>query len=591
MNTKPHPARIPADAEQLRRIFDHSPDAGFILAPLEDRILDVNVRACELLGYSREEVLALSISDIHPDEIPRFRAFAQDVIESGSGWTNELTCLTKTGDIVDTEISASAVQIEGENLIVAWVRDIRDRKATEDALRASEARFRLLVDNAAESFYLIDRESGRILDINRQATLDTGYTADELVGSSIFEIAHSLTPEDFSRIGREIEESGPVTTSGFHRKKDGSLYAVEVRAALVDHDGRPCLLGLARDVTEKIDLAKKEEELEKARLQVGYLREELEVEHNYHEIVGVSEPMQRLFHQMKLVAKTDSTVLITGETGTGKELVARAIHFDGPRRDQVLVKVNCAALSAGLIESELFGHERGAFTGALAKRVGRFELADGGTLFLDEVGDLPLDLQAKLLRVLQEGEFERVGGIRTLETDVRVIAASNQDLDRAVEEGRFRQDLYYRLRVFPLRVPSLRERHEDIPLLVHHFVEEFSHRLKKEALTVPEEAMRSLIDHSWPGNIRELRNVVERGVIVSQDRDLHVEPWQEDRASQDLPIPVVTLKDLQRRHIISTLEGTRWKLAGTGGAAEVLGIKPTTLRSRMKKLGVERPSP
>ena len=590
MDAQPHRTHIPATAAQLRKVFDYSNDAGFVISPQENRIVDANIRACELLGYTRDELLSLSISDVHPDEMPRFNAFARGVMESGYGWTDELTCLTKTGEKVTSEISAATVEVDEGVWIVAWIRDIRDRKAAEDALRTSEARFRLLVENAAEAFYVFDRDSGLILDVNQQATLDTGYTRDELVGRLIFEISDSLSPEGLEVVGRQIEETGPVTTSGFHRRKDGSLFTVEVRACLIEYDGRPCLLGLARDVTEKIDLFRKEQELERARLEVGYLREELEVEHNYHEIVGASPPMQRLFREMQQVAQTDSTVLITGETGTGKELVARAIHADSPRGDQVLVKVNCAALSAGLIESELFGHEQGAFTGALAKRVGRFELADGGTIFLDEVGDLPAELQAKLLRVLQECEFERVGGTATLSTDVRVIAATNQDLNRAVEEECFRTDLYYRLSVFPLSVPSLRDRTDDIPLLVHYFVEEFSHRLNKEVLTVSDSTMRSLVQHPWHGNVRELRNVIERGVILSPGPDLVLSRWQADRTAQVVPDDRRTLEDVERGHITSVLEGTRWRVGGSGGAAEILAMKPTTLRSRMKKLGVEKPA-
>jgi len=328
----------------------------------------------------------------------------------------------------------------------------------------------------------------------------------------------------------------------------------------------------------------------KARLEQEnvYLQEEIKTEHNFEEIVGQGAAMRKVLKAVETAAPTDVSVLISGETGTGKELVARAIHNLSRRKDKALVKVNCAALPAGLIESELFGHEKGAFTGALSRKPGRFELADGGTIFLDEIGDLPLELQAKLLRVLQEGEFERVGGAQTLRADVRVIAATNRDLEQAVREGKFRQDLFYRLNVFPVHLPPLRERKEDIPLLVRHFVLKHSVRLGKKIEAIPQRTMDALRAYPWPGNVREMENVIERAVILSQGPRLDFGDWLPRPGVAPSGARIRTLEEVEREHILEALEQTGWRVSGERGAARLLGLKRTTLESRMKRLGIRK---
>ncbi len=308
-------------------------------------------------------------------------------------------------------------------------------------------------------------------------------------------------------------------------------------------------------------------------------------------VIGRSTAMRDVFDQIHLVAPTDSTVLICGETGTGKELVARAVHRLSGRRAQAFLTCNCAALPAALLESELFGHEKGAFTGAVAQRLGRFELANRGAIFLDEIGDMPLELQPKLLRVLQEREFERLGSSRTIRADVRLIAATNVDLPRMVVEKRFRADLYYRLNVFPIEVPPLRERPEDIPVLVRHFVREAGHRMNRRALWISPSAMDALVSHSWPGNIRELQNLIERAVIRSPGDELQV-PLDDldDDAEIESGADGGTLKGAERLHILATLKKTGWVVSGPRGAAARLGINRSTLQFRMKKLGIARPS-
>jgi formate hydrogenlyase transcriptional activator len=341
-----------------------------------------------------------------------------------------------------------------------------------------------------------------------------------------------------------------------------------------------------------------------------YLEEEIRSEFNFEEIIGDSPVLKRALAQVELAAPAGTTVLLLGETGTGKELFARAIHNLSPRRDRTFVKINCAAIPSGLLESELFGHERGAFTGAINQKIGRFELADRGTLFLDEVADIPLELQPKLLRVLQEQEFERLGGNRTQRVDVRVVAATNVDLSKLVSERAFRSDLYYRLNVFPIQIPALRERHEDIPLLVRYFVQRFSRSLNKQVEYIPAEAMDVLASYSWPGNVRELENLIERAVLLSPGKELRI-PISELKSSAlataagadssssfsstsfpssaSLTSSISTLEEAERQHILRALKQTQWRIAGTKGAATLLAMKRTTLQARMRKLGIRRP--
>ncbi len=319
-----------------------------------------------------------------------------------------------------------------------------------------------------------------------------------------------------------------------------------------------------------------------------YLRQEIKLNHNFDEIIGRSGALKKVLHHVEQVAPTGTTVLILGETGTGKELIARAIHHLSPRRNRPLVKVNCAALPANLIESELFGHEKGAFTGAVARQVGRFELADGGTLFLDEIGDLPLELQAKLLRVLQEGEFERLGSSRTLKVDVRLLAATNRNLEQAVEESRFREDLYYRLSVFPVAVPPLRQRRDDLPLLVQHFVAKYGKKLGRQVTSVPGKVMEALTRYAWPGNVRELENVIERALILTRGAALRLDAPLDGQAAGRARHTAVTLEEAERQHILAALEETHWRIEGPYGAALRLDINASTLRSRMRKLGIAK---
>lgn len=354
------------------------------------------------------------------------------------------------------------------------------------------------------------------------------------------------------------------------------------------------LLHVQRKLQEQNHKLQEEIEAHKrTQATVLYLDAELKLSQDFGDIIGQSQALQEILNQIAQMAETDCTALIMGETGTGKELIARAIHERSHRHDKPLIKVNCATIPKDLFESEFFGHEKGAFTGATAKRIGRFELANGGTLFLDEAGELPLDIQAKLLRVLQEGEFERVGATTTQKVDVRIIAATNRDLLQEVTNKQFREDLYYRLNVFPLRIPPLRERENDIPFLIQHFLKKYADKYGKTIQSISEPFMQHLCEYPWPGNIRELENVIERAVITSKGKELHMEEWLHKpttapHSSVSSDSTIQTIEEIERAHILHVLEATNWRVSGDQGAAQLLGLNRTTLEARMKKLGISR---
>lgn len=384
----------------------------------------------------------------------------------------------------------------------------------------------------------------------------------------------------------------PLTTA---RRRLGTLVFTSKQPSTYDTADVGFLQLVANQVAVAVENALAFQEIEalkdKLAKENAYLEEEARTQHNFGEVVGESAVLRRVLKEVETVAPTGSTVLIRGETGTGKELIARALHELSPRQGRTFVKLNCAAIPTGLLESELFGHEKGAFTGAVSQKVGRFEVADRGTLFLDEVGDIPSELQPKLLRVLQEQEFERLGGTKTIKVDVRMVAATHRDLARMVAEGRFREDLYYRLRVFPVLLPPLRERRDDIPRLVRHFTQQFARRMGRRIETIPSAVMEALVGYPWPGNVRELQNVIERAVILSEGPSLQVPPGDLQPATTQAPVPAaaaVTLVDAERELILRALDETGWVVGGPNGAAARLGMKRSLLYWKMKKLGISR---
>lgn len=455
-------------------------------------------------------------------------------------------------------------------------------------LAEREARLAAIVNGAMDAILTFNAD-GLVKLFNPAAEVIFHRTAAEVFDQPL----DLLLSEPLRRVVREYQQRGDprlwVPEGLYARRSGGEAFAVEATLSQAAADGQPLYTMIIRDIE-----ARKQAEAEFNRLHGLnlYLRDEIQADHDFEEMVGASGALRAVLQEVETVASAQATVLITGETGTGKELIARAIHNRSHRQTKPLIKLNCATIPAGLAESELFGHEKGAFTGALTRKLGRFELANGGTLFLDEVGELPLDLQAKLLRVLQEGEFERVGGSQTLKTDVRVIAATNRDLEQRCREGQFRPDLYYRLNVFPIQSPALRDRRDDIPLLVRHFVQKYATSLGKTIETVPLATLARLQAYSWPGNVRELQHVIERAVIVTRGPSLEFGDWLREPAAETsvagAKTPVTTLEQMEREHILKTLDITGWRVSGEHGAARLLGLKPTTLEARMKKLSIER---
>ena len=437
------------------------------------------------------------------------------------------------------------------------------------------------------------------IDCNKRALDLFGYTREQLLGKSPTDFSPPNQPDGqdtnkrMIQIIRDLQSGLPQSFEWKTLHCDGVLLDTEIHLAPLDIKETGRHMAIVRNITKR---KQEEEALNKALAEIRRMKEALEAENVYlhreiqntslqGDIVGQSEAVQSILAQAEQVAKTDSTVLLLGETGTGKELLARAIHGMSSRKDRPLVVVNCAAIPDTLVESELFGREKGAFTGAVARQIGRFEIAHGSTIFLDEIGELGPDIQAKLLRVLQENEIQRLGGNRTIRVDVRVIAATNRDLAKALSNGTFRKDLFYRLNVFPISLPPLREHKEDIPPLVWHFVDLLGKRMGKRIEKIPQQSMENLTSHPWPGNIRELHNVIERAMIQTGDGVLRVPSLSGTKTRIE---EIKTLVDAEKNHILKVLEETGWRIRGKRGAAEILDIKPTTLESRMRRYGIKR---
>lgn len=440
---------------------------------------------------------------------------------------------------------------------------------------------------------------GNFFRVNAEAARLLGYSQEELVTKQVFDIDVIYNLKKMEELWDKIYKNGVHHFESIQKRKDGSLYPAELMTVIFTFEEKEYACTFFSDISARKEKDEKLcnvlNELEEAKRQLTreniYLKEEIGQTYNSHEIIGDSKVLKELLERVGQVAKTKATVLILGETGTGKELIARIIHEMSGRQSRSLVKVNCAALPATLIESELFGHEKGAYTGATSAKAGKFELADKGTIFLDEIGEMPLELQAKLLRVLQEGEFERLGSEQTTRVDVRVIAATNRNLEMLINNGEFREDLYYRLKVFPVICPPLRKRKEDIPKLTHYFIKKYAGEIGRKIESVPEEEIQKLINYHWPGNLREFQNLIESSVITSVDGVFRLEHYMNPFGKQSAAPPETlgTLEDFERSHIMRVLEACDWKVSGEKGAAQVLGMNAQTLFSKMKKMGISRP--
>jgi PAS domain S-box-containing protein len=609
--------------------FEYAIEPTLLLDPHADRIVDANSGACALLGIDRALLRQTKISALHAGQMPALIVFTQAVLDKGAWWTQALTPRHATGKKLRLEYAGTLLPHGEHPLLLLTMSDLEQRRrrhvdaAADDHMRSGLAAWQrvervfqdierenqLILRAAGEGIYGVNAE-GKTTFVNPAAERLLGWSAEELVGKAIHPIMHHSHHDGRPYPDHDCPIYAAFRDGAVHNvdnevfwRKDGSRVWVEYTSTPIRD--RSIVIGAVivfRDVSqrhaadEKLHAALAEVDRLRARLELenAYLQEEIRIETNPRGIIGQSEAIQKTLRQVKLVAPTTAAVMITGESGTGKELIARAIHEASHRRDRPLIRVNCAAIPRELFESEFFGHVRGAFTGAVRDRIGRFELADGGTLFLDEVGEIPLELQGKLLRVLQEGQFERVGEERTRAVDVRVIAATNKNLKQEVARGRFREDLYFRLNVFPVESVPLRERRQDIPLLAQHFL--LSEKLKSD-LRLSEGDARKLARYDWPGNVRELQNVIERAAILAQNGRLRIDlpdaagghVASPGRARTDAKPAVMTsgeMRDHERSNIRAALAACHGKVFGPGGAADLLDLRPTTLASRMKALGI-----
>lgn len=592
--------------ERFGKAFRSNPQPMTISTLANGVYLDVNDSFLTMSGFSREEAVGHSSLALGIWIEPKRRTeFVNQLMAKGSLRNVETTFHTKGGSDRVLLSSAELVEIGGEDCILISSSDITERIAAEQALAESEQRFRVMADTAPVMIWVTGRDK-LCTYVNQQWVNFKGTTLEKELGHGWAEGTH---PDDY-------QVSLGTYLTAFDRREE---FQMEYRLRrfdgqyrwVLDH-GAPRIsstgeflgyIGSALDITDRKEsedaLANAHEELVTTHEEVQrlkgqleeeniYLQEEIRLAKNLGEMVGESDAIKYVMFKVNHVAVTDSTVLITGETGTGKELVARAIHTASARSDRSLITVNCAALPATLIESELFGHEKGAFTGAAGRKLGRFELADGGTIFLDEVGELPLESQVKLLRVIQEGEIQRLGGANPIKVNVRIIAATNRNLKREIERGAFREDLWYRLNVFPITVPPLRQRRDDIPLLVEHFVTNYANKFGKTITSITPQTLQKLREHAWPGNVRELANVIERAVIYTQGSVLSVVDIFEQAREQASETTLKSLEEVEREYIVHVLEHTSWRIEGPRGAAKLLGMNPSTLRTRMIKLGINK---
>ncbi|MFT6319361.1 MAG: PAS domain S-box-containing protein [Granulosicoccus sp.] len=613
----------------------------------EARIIRFNKALATTLNYDSDTLKSLTLFDLDEQLTKKNWKVNWAQLSKQKSLLMEAELNNSKGQLIPVELNYTLIEVGTFNLCCILIRDIsKTKKAfskleeanrlldrtvkersenseiTTQALKTQQAVFKriekiekqnqLILNSAGEGIYGLDNQ-GHTTFVNEAAAKMVGWELGDLVGKNQHDILHHTKPD-----GTAYEVKGCPIYAAFKDgkihtvddevfwRKDGTSFPVEYTSTPIkDADGK--LLGAVvvfKDITKRkeaeqvlqktnINLQNALSEVEQLKIRLEaenkYLQQELKLTHNFEEIISDSKVFRKVLAKVEQVAGTDATVLITGESGTGKELIARAVHNLSSRKDRALVKLNCAALAANLIESELFGHERGAFTGALNQRVGRFELADGGTIFLDEIGELPIDLQSKLLRVLQEGEFERLGSARTIKVDVRIIAATNRDLPEEIGKGNFREDLYYRLNVFPIHAPPLRERRDDIPLLVNHFLSKFEIRLGKKIGVVSKKVMNDLVSYPWAGNVRELENVIERAAIISQGDKLELGDALSKTSGTAKNKRITTLDENERQHILKALQFTNWKVSGEKGAAKLLDLNRTTLEARMKKLDIRRP--
>lgn len=632
-------AELEISADRYHFLFEHG-NVGIGLINKDYFWIEVNPKFCEMLGYTEEELKSLRWTDItHPDDLERDIQQTENVFKSEIPFfTQEKRFLKKNGEIIWVILTPTIIKNDNGEILYAigMMQDITQVKQKTELL-AEQYRFEKLISNFSSRFINMDsfdieneivyvlKNIVELFGVDRSTLFQFSADYKELIAIGSQAIAGE---EPIKRI--HIEENFPVVTAKFRRgeifsfssendlpkeaaKDLESLKKINLKSTLaipISVEGSfnyVISVGTVsteraweEKVVERLQLVgeifvsalerrkgveKINSLLDQLQTENIFLQEEIRANYSFDKIIGKSKSLKYVLHQVGQIAPTTSPVIIMGETGTGKELIANAIHTASNRKDRPLVRVNCATLPSNLIESELFGHEKGAFTGAHQKCIGRFEFANNSTIFLDEIGELPLELQSKLLRVLENGEFERLGNPKTYKVDVRVIVASNRDLEMEVRENRFREDLFYRLNVFPISLPALRERKEDIPLLVRSIIEKISKEMGKRFSKISKHTIKKLQDYSWPGNIRELENIIERAIISSTEPILKIElpPQLNIKNNENCSLEIV-----EREHILKVLNNTHWKIKGPNGAAEILKLNPSTLRDRMAKLGIKR---
>lgn len=633
--------------ERFQMTFEQAA-VGIAHVALDGIFLRINQRFCDIVGYSTEEMLTRTFQDItHPDDLDTDLEYVRQVLaDEIKTYSMEKRYFKKDGKVVWINLTISLLREDNEKprYFIAVVEDISERKKAKEALK-KEAEFKQLVSQLSSKFTALSgiefehaienslAEVGRFFGVDTVRLYQLSpqgevlkfrlkWQSDQLAPQNEMTEIHNMTYPNLAAYyssGKSIEFNKFVdspkwpevrnilkffgTKAGVGVPLESDNSGVDVFAmdtVISDYQwpdgiieqakvvGKVLLSAILRREAEVIiqngysEIRRLKDQLKQENI---YLKEEIKVTKNFDTIIGQSSALKYVLHRLEQVAPTNANVLIGGATGTGKELFANALHKISLRKDKPLIIVGCASLSPTLIESELFGHDKGAFTGADNTRIGRFELANGATIFLDEIGDLPLELQPKLLRIISEGEFERLGSSKTRKVDVRIIAATNRNLEEEVEQGRFRRDLYYRLSSFIITIPPLKERTDDIPLLVNFLVDKFAKRHNKNIKTIPKSVMRKLTNYSWPGNVRELENVIENAIIISDKGILKVEL---PSISKSPSMHRSKLQDIEKDHIISVLESTNWRLGGIGGAAEILGLKRTTLYAKMDKLGIKK---
>jgi PAS domain S-box-containing protein len=622
---------------QYMDLYDHAP-VGYFTFDKKGQILAVNLTGSRQLGLDKIVLLKKPFTSYMDEEdSDLFFLHLRKVFATGSKQTCALTLSQKNGKPFHAQLdSIPASGVPGKNpLCQTTVTDINERKELEKAVQISETRYRRLFEAARGGILILDAETGQVADVNPFLTEMLGYSHGELLGKKLWELGCFKDSAESKVAFEMLRNKGYIRYDNLPLEaKNGRVIAVEFTSSvyLVNHlkviqcnirevtGKKPSAAAsgsgaerrveerrteprmLNEELEQKIKESRQtEESLHKALEEIKslkdrllikniYFREEVKKRHRFDHIIGQSDGLKYVLYRAEQVAPTDTTVLILGETGTGKELIASVIHNLSPRRERPLLTVNCAALPANLLESELFGREKGAFTGADTRQIGRFEVADGSTLCLDEIGELPLEMQAKLLRVIQHGEFERLGSSKTIKVDVRIVATTNRNLEEEILTGKFRKDLYYRLNVFPITVPPLRQRTEDIPLMVQAFVERFARKMGKRITSIPKETMKEFQEYPWPGNVRELENIIERAVILCPGSGFQLEDSLNTAAP---PTPSMartgTVKEMERSLILKALSETGWRIEGKDGASHILGLHPSTLRARMHKLGIVRP--